>query len=124
MGPEIIRQPRLLARRYREACALLAAVSAALISSLAVAQAVDGDTATARIQTVVQTPGSIDKTAYMNFGSIAQSSNAGTVVLTPANSATCTTTGGLIRTNNRQVFKLFQLRDIGGILAADRFNEE
>jgi hypothetical protein len=98
MGPGIIRQPRLSARRYRGACALLAASFAALASSHAAAQAVDGDTATARIQTVIQTPGSIDKTADMNFGSIAQSSNAGTVVLTPANSATCTTTGGLIRT--------------------------
>ena len=98
MGPGIIRQSRLSARRYRGACALLAASFAALVSSQAAAQAVDGDTATARIQTVIQTPGSIDKTADMNFGSIAQSSNAGTVVLAPGATATCTTTGGLIRT--------------------------
>lgn len=98
MGPEINRQPRRFARGYRGACALLAATLAALLPGLARAQSVDADTGTAQSSAVIQTPGSIEKIADMNFGSIAQSSNPGSVVMTPANSATCTTTGGLIRT--------------------------
>jgi hypothetical protein len=98
MGPEIIHQLGLGARPCRTACAGLTALALALLSAAAQAQAVESDTASAQIQTVIQTPGSIDKTADMDFGSIAQSSNTGTVVLTPADSATCTTTGGLIRT--------------------------
>ena len=98
MGPEIIHQLGLGARACRTACAGLTALALALLSAAAHAQAVESDTASAQIQTVIQTPGSIDKTADMDFGSIAQSSNVGTVVLTPADSATCTTTGGLIRT--------------------------
>ena len=96
MGPEIIRLLRL-ARRPRRA--LFAAVAVPFLwAAPAYAQAVESDTASAQIQTVIQTPGSIDKTADMNFGSIVQPNNAGTVVLTPGASPTCTTTGGLVRT--------------------------
>jgi hypothetical protein len=96
MGPEIIRLLRL-ARRPRRALPTAVALSS-LWAAPAHAQAVESDTASAQIQTVIQTPGSIDKTADMNFGSIVQPNNAGTVVLSPAASATCTTTGGLVRT--------------------------
>lgn len=76
-------------------CALLAA--ALLIPSQAFAQQVNGDTATARSQVAILSPGSVAKTADMDFGSIAQSNTAGTVVLTAQNTATCTPSGTLIR---------------------------
>ena len=98
MGPEIIRPPRPRARWYRGACALLGGILAVLLPAQIRAQSVEGDTGTAQTLAVIQTPGSIEKTADMTFGSIAQPNNAGTVVLTPASSATCATTGGLIRT--------------------------
>jgi hypothetical protein len=99
MGPGIIRLLRASAggaHRLRTAgCALLAA--AALVPSQAHAQMVQSDTATARTQAAFLTPGSIVKTADMDFGSIAQANVAGTVVLSPQDPATCTVTGPLIR---------------------------
>ena len=74
--------------------ALLAAVALAPVPALAQPQT---DTATARTQVAILAPGSVLKTADMDFGSIAQSNTAGTVVLSAANAATCTVTGGLIR---------------------------
>jgi hypothetical protein len=100
MGPGTIRLPRLGACSapwlHAWCCALLAAVL--LAPSQAFAQQVNGDTATARTQVAILTPGSVAKTADMDFGSIAQSNTAGTVVLTPQNAATCTPSGTLIRT--------------------------
>jgi hypothetical protein len=77
-------------------CALLAAFL--LVPSPALAQQVSGDTATARTLVALLTPGSVAKTSDMDFGSIMQANTGGTVVLTPQNTATCTATGGLIRT--------------------------
>jgi hypothetical protein len=79
----------------RAAAAVLIA-AAALVAAPASAQEVD--TATAQAQASVLTPGSVAKTADMNFGKIAQSSTAGTVVLAPAAAATCTASGTLVRT--------------------------
>jgi hypothetical protein len=72
------------------------AIAAAAVAQPAAAQQVAN--ASARTQISIQTPGSMAKTADMNFGSIAQAAAAGTVVLTPDITASCTTTGGLIRT--------------------------
>jgi hypothetical protein len=100
MGPATIRLPRLGACSapwlHAGVCALLATLL--LVPSEAFAQQVDGDTATARSQVAILSPGSVAKTADMDFGSIAQSNTAGTVVLTPQNVATCTPSGTLIRT--------------------------
>jgi hypothetical protein len=100
MGPGIIRllRPDGCGARWLRAgvCALLAAF--AFVSSQAYAQQVSGDTATARTQVALLTPGSVAKTSDMNFGSIMQANTGGTIVLTPQNTATCTATGGLIRT--------------------------
>lgn len=100
MGPGITRWPRVLAcgaRRLRiAACALLAAL--ALFPTHVFAQQLQhGGTATAQTQVAVLTAGSIEKIADMDFGSIAQSNTAGTVVLTPEPAATCTASGTLIR---------------------------
>lgn len=100
MGPGIIPSLRPLAGEARLlraiACAVLAAM--ALLPTQAFAQQVSGDTATARTQVAMLTPGSVAKIADMDFGSIAQSNTAGTVVLTPQLTATCTPSGTLIRT--------------------------
>jgi hypothetical protein len=60
------------------------------------AQITDSDTG--QLQVAVLTQGSVENTASMNFGQIAESVNAGTVVLIPGDTAVCTVTGGLIRT--------------------------
>ena len=103
MGPGIIRLPRALAcgaRRPRiAACALLAA--ALLFPTHAFAQQLtQGGSATAQTQVAMLTPGSVEKSADMDFGSIAQSNTAGTIVLSPQAAATCTVSGTLIRTGN------------------------
>jgi len=100
MGPGIIpslRPATGIARLLRAlACAVLAAI--AFVPASAFAQQVSGDTATARTQAAMLTPGSVAKIADMDFGSIAQSNTAGTVVLTQQLTATCTPSGTLIRT--------------------------
>jgi len=101
MGPGIIRLSRVLpcgVRRLRIAVlALLAAL--ALFPTQAFAQQMQqGGFAIARTQAAILTPGSIEKIADMDFGSIAQSNSAGTVVMTADPSATCTASGTLIRT--------------------------
>ncbi|WP_305097866.1 DUF4402 domain-containing protein [Croceibacterium aestuarii] len=64
---------------------------------MAPGQARAQDTASADALTVIQTPGSIAKTADMAFGSIVQPNAAGTIVLTPASTANCTASSGLVR---------------------------
>jgi hypothetical protein len=98
MGPVTLRLPCQPARCTRALFALAAALLCILAPAQAAAQAVDGDTATAKTQVAIMTPGSIAKTADMAFGSIVQPNAPGTVVLTPANSATCTASTGLVRT--------------------------
>jgi hypothetical protein len=56
------------------------------------------DTASARTQISVQTPGSMVKVQDMNFGSIAQTSGTATIVMSPQQTATCTVTGAIVRT--------------------------
>jgi spore coat protein U-like protein len=96
MGPGIIQTLRLRAGGMRSlraaACAVLAL--AALVPVRALAQ----DTATATIQTAILDAGSIAKIADMNFGKIAQANVAGTVVMTPQASPTCTASALIIRT--------------------------
>jgi hypothetical protein len=98
MGPGIIRLLRASAggalRLRMAGSALLAA--AGLMASPASAQP-QTDTDTARTQAAFLSPGSVLKTADMDFGSIAQANNPGTIVLSANNAATCTVTGGLIR---------------------------
>lgn len=48
-------------------------------------------------QVAMLQPGSVVKVADMEFGRITQPQSAGTVVLSPNSTATCTVTGGLVR---------------------------
>ena len=98
MGLGYLRQLRLWGRmptHERMAGALAAVLAFALVPAPAAAQ--ETDTGTALTQVAIQEPGSILKVADMDFGQIAQSNNPGTIVLSPQNAATCTVTGGLIR---------------------------
>lgn len=67
-------------------------------------------------------PGSIAKAADMDFGQIAQPGNAGTVVLTPTPTATCATTGGLVRTGTCRAAEFIVLK--GGGQGRVRIYEE
>ncbi len=71
-----------------------AATAFALVPAPALAQQATGS---GEAQVGVLEPGSIVAVADMNFGDILQPGTAGTVVLTPNVSATCATTGGLVR---------------------------
>jgi hypothetical protein len=61
------------------------------------ASAAQAGTASLQTQVNILTPLSMVKTADMDFGNVVRPSAAGTVVLTPTTTASCTTTGGLIR---------------------------
>jgi spore coat protein U-like protein len=76
------------------ACAVLAAI--ALVPSSAFAQSAN-KMDVAQVGAAILAEGSIVKTADLNFGTIAPPGGAGTVVLTSQSTATCTTTGPLIR---------------------------
>ena len=101
MGLGYFRQPRPQGRltlRRRMACALLA-LAALVVPGQAFAQAVgqyDSDQANAQV--ALLDPGSVANTRDMNFGRIAQSNTPGTITLSPAYTAVCTITGGLVRT--------------------------
>jgi hypothetical protein len=77
-------------------CALAAAL--ALLPLPALAQ----QSSTVDMAMTVLTPGSIVKVTDMDFGQIAQPSAAGTVVLSPSASASCTPTNGLVHSGNCQ----------------------
>lgn len=94
MGPEIIRHPRLLARRHRGACALLAGLAGLFAALPAQAQ----DSGAADTAAVIVPPGSVVKTADMDFGSIAVAATGGTVVMTAAGTPTCTASADLVHT--------------------------
>ena len=98
MGLGYLRQLRLGGRvptRERMVGALAAVLAFALVPVQAAAQ--ESDTGTAQTQVAIQEPGSVLKVADMDFGQIAQANNPGTIVLSPSNAATCTVTGGLVR---------------------------
>lgn len=99
MGTGDIRLPRTSERaalRWRlGACALL--TGAAWIPAPAQGQSVSALSRTADAQVTMLAQGSIEKVADMDFGSIAQPTAAGTVVLTPQNPATCTASATLVR---------------------------
>jgi hypothetical protein len=99
MGLGHFRRLRLRGRgmpSQRAACAWLAALAFGLPAAPAQGAITDDDSA--RTQVALLDTGSVENTASMNFGKIAESVNAGTVVLTPGATATCTVTGGLIHT--------------------------
>jgi hypothetical protein len=102
MGLGYFRQMRPQGRltpRFRAVHALFAALALILFPTDAFAQAVgEYDSDAGRAQVALLASGSVANTRDMNFGQIAQSNSAGTVTLSPAYSATCTVTGGLIRT--------------------------
>jgi hypothetical protein len=99
MGPGPIRllRPRTGVARWLRAVACALTACAIFASTQASAQQVDGDTATARTQVAILTPGSVAKESDMDFGKIAQSNSTGTVVISPTLVATCTPSGTLIR---------------------------
>jgi hypothetical protein len=72
---------------------LPAAIALAFVPTPVLAQA----TGSADAQVGVLESGSIIAVADMNFGAVLQPAAAGTVVLTPNPTASCTTTGGLVR---------------------------
>lgn len=81
--------------RPRLACALgawLCAAFACLIGTPAAAQ----ETATALGKAIIVVPLSLSKAADMDFGKIAVNA-AGTIVMNPTATPTCTVTGGLIK---------------------------
>jgi hypothetical protein len=85
----------------RAAGTLLWLLALLLFPSQAHAQA-GSDSAPAEAQAVIVEPGSFVRVDDMDFGTIAQPGAPGTVVLTPAAAATCTPTGGLVRTGDCQ----------------------
>lgn len=94
--------PGSFSLRYAQARRLRALVAAALVAlamvfSATPAQAQQGGTGTAQTQVSVQTPGSIVKVADINFGSIAQANNTGTVTALASATPGCAVTGALIR---------------------------
>lgn len=95
MGPGIIRllRARGNAARQLRAAAWAALAAAALMPHQASAQS---KTATANTAAVILTPGSVAKTADMDFGSIGVAGTGGTVVLSASASATCTASAGLV----------------------------
>jgi len=96
MGPEIIRQLRLAARRLRGAVPLAAAL--AWFAAAAPAQAQIMDSETAEIQSVVITSGGIVNVADMDFGQIIPSATGGSVTMSAGGTATCVPTAGVIHT--------------------------
>lgn len=97
MGPGITPQPHPTtggARLLRAALFALLAALSMLVPQQAFAQVVR--TAQANEQAIILTPGSIIKLTDMNFGNIIPSGGAGTVVLSPQASATCTTPATLV----------------------------
>jgi hypothetical protein len=97
MGPGIIPSLRLCAggpRRWRAAAGVLAGL--VLAPSAASAQSLP---ATADTQVAVIDTSSIIRIDNMDFGKIAQPNAPGTVVLSAGQNATCTATGGLVRTS-------------------------
>src|SRR6478609_3955938 len=96
MGPGIFPPLRPTTGGARWMRAVGCAVLAAIMLVPAAAQGAP-KRAVARVGAAIITQGSIVKTADLDFGTIAPPSSAGTVVLTPQSSATCTTTGGLVR---------------------------
>lgn len=80
------------------------AVCRALVAALALSpvHAFAQDADTVNVTLSVLTPGSIVKVADMDFGQIVRPNAAGTVILSPSASATCTTTNGLVRSGNCQ----------------------
>ncbi len=90
---------RCEARRTSRSCVRgrwLVAFLFTLIAAPGLAQ----DTVSSEARVAILGPGSIAKAADMEFGQIARPGNAGTVVLTPTPTATCATTGGLVRTGS------------------------
>lgn len=98
MGLGYIRKTRLQGRlplRERAICALLAALALAVHPAQAHAQAIsDNEIVDAR--GVILDNGTVAKVTDLDFGEIAKPNTAGTVTLTPAASATCTASFGLI----------------------------
>lgn len=93
MGPVTLCLPCTPAHCTRAIFALVAALSCIAAPGQVAAQ----DTASAQTQITIQTPGSIEKTADLAFGSIVQPNAPSTVVLTPGATATCTPSAGLVR---------------------------
>jgi hypothetical protein len=87
-----------LSLRPRLALVIVFAAVAAVTSRAAEANEV----ATAHTTAVIETPVIIVISADMDFGKIAYASAPGTVILSAASSATCTTSGGLLHTGNCQ----------------------
>lgn len=85
----------LLVARHATAARVLAALAAvpALVPTTAAAQAV----ATSQTRLEILDPVTAGIAGDMYFGEITPTGTNGTVVMTPSASATCTTTGGLIR---------------------------
>lgn len=86
-------RPKAGAARRRRAAAACACVAAALATPAKAAP----PSATANTQASIIDSSSIVRVDDMVFGSIVQPSAPGTIVMTAAGTATCTATGGLVR---------------------------
>ena len=98
MGRGYIHTLRGGARAFAARCVCIAlACPAALIAQPTLARGVPAF-ATAPAQAAILTPGTITKTADMDFGTIAQPVVAATVVMTASATPTCTVSAGTIHT--------------------------
>jgi hypothetical protein len=74
------------------------AAGAALAAAVCLSAPAHAQSATAQTFASVVTPGTLVASRDLNFGAVVQPSAPGTVTVSSANAATCTTTGGLVRT--------------------------
>jgi hypothetical protein len=74
------------------------AACAALAAAICLSAPAHAQSATAESFASVVAPGTLVASRDLNFGNIVQPSAAGTVTVSSANAATCSTTGGLVRT--------------------------
>jgi hypothetical protein len=94
MGMGQVRQPRPDARLTLRRCAASGLLASALFAASPAFAQQQGQALT---RTQIAEPGTLRNDGDLDFGNIIPSIGGGTVVVTPSASATCTTTGGLVR---------------------------
>jgi uncharacterized protein DUF4402 len=96
-------RPRICSARCNDGRLLILSALALALFDVAPVEARDADTARASAQ--ISSPINIVNSADMDFGKIAYSASAGTVVLTAAATPSCFTTGSLVQTGNCKAAK-------------------
>lgn len=96
------------------ACAMLCGAIGTAVSA--------AGTASAPSQATVLNPLSLVKTADLDFGNIITPSTAGTVVLVPTSSPSCSVTGGLVHSGACQPAAFYGYGTDGGMVSINRPN--